>query len=214
MSHSRNMKYLLDNRILYRQYPIKDQPTEEYEWGSFYEDGTHEYYNLFNSPAKINSYKSLKWHIIVLWYLNQTLSVNKFTSLINYIGKKQNGFVTFNADPVVLDKLVQEIYGFEFDLAPKNRIKKVIFRDNTGLTKSEKLSIVGKLLGRSSKATPEAIYNCMLEMNDLGEKITIAKLAKHLKCTTRTIHRNLTDELRKEKDILNEEVQHSKLRTS
>ena len=73
MSHNRNMKYLNDHRIIYRRLPIKDKPSEVYDWGWFYKDGTHEYYNLFNSPAKITSYKSLKWHLIVLLYLNQEL---------------------------------------------------------------------------------------------------------------------------------------------
>ena len=50
---SRNMKYLNDNRIIYRKYS-EDQPTQEYKWGWYYADGTHGYYSLFNSPAKDN----------------------------------------------------------------------------------------------------------------------------------------------------------------
>ena len=44
----RAMKYLNDNRIVYRKYS-EDQPTQEYEWGWYYADGTHGYYSLFNS---------------------------------------------------------------------------------------------------------------------------------------------------------------------
>ena len=50
----RAMKYLNDNRIVYRKYS-DDQPTQEYEWGWYYADGTHGYYSLFNSDAKINT---------------------------------------------------------------------------------------------------------------------------------------------------------------
>ena len=39
---SRNMKYLNDNRIIYRKYS-EDQPTQEYKWGWYYADGTHGY---------------------------------------------------------------------------------------------------------------------------------------------------------------------------
>ena len=39
--------------------------------------------------------------------------------------------------------------------------------------------------------------------NDMDEKITISKLAKLLKCSSRTIHRNMSIELKNEKDILN-----------
>ena len=45
------MSYLNKNRIIYRRGPINDKPTETYEWGSFYEAGTHECYELFRSKA-------------------------------------------------------------------------------------------------------------------------------------------------------------------
>ena len=41
MSHERNMRYLNQQRIIYRREPITDTPTETYECGSFYENGTH-----------------------------------------------------------------------------------------------------------------------------------------------------------------------------
>ena len=162
MSHDRNMKYLTDQRVIYRRLPINDKPSEVYEWGWFYKDGTHEYYNLFNSPAKITTYKSLKWHLIVLWYLNQNFTLNEFKKISQYITEKKNNFITFKVKDEVLDKIISEIYTFDFELAPKNKIKKVIFKDFIPLTKNEKLSIVGKLLGRGTKASPESIYDCML----------------------------------------------------
>ena len=38
---SRNMTYLNNNNIIYRRDPISDKPTEVYEWGYYYEHGTH-----------------------------------------------------------------------------------------------------------------------------------------------------------------------------
>ena len=65
MSHyDRNMRYLHNNKIIYRRYPVNDKPTQEYSWGKFYEEGTHECYELFRSKAKITTYKSLKWHLL------------------------------------------------------------------------------------------------------------------------------------------------------
>jgi hypothetical protein len=208
------MKYLNDHRIIYRRLPIKDEPSEVYDWGWFYKDGTHEYYNLFNSPAKITTYKSLKWHLIVLWYLNQDIDFKQFKKIAAYITEIKNNFITFRVKEEVLNKIIDEAYAFDYELAPKNKVKKVIFKDFIPLTKNEKLSIVGKLLGRGTKASPESIYDCMLEISDLGEKITIAKLAKYLNCTSRTVHRNMTDELNLEKYRLNEEIQCKKLRTA
>ena len=71
------------------------------------------------------------------------------------------------------------------------------------------------MIGKSKQITEEDIYDMMLHVNDNGEKITITKIAKLLNCTPRTIHRNITNELKKEKELLNQEnekVQHSQLR--
>ena len=136
--YDRNTKYLDTNRIIYRCFPWSDEPTDTYEWGWFYENGTHQCYTLFNSRAKINTYKSLKWHLYVLWYLNPQLDQEAFAGLVKYICNKR------------------------------------------------------KLVGRS-KISESEIYDAMLLINDENENITITKVAKALKCSTRTIYRNMSN---------------------
>ena len=46
----------------------------------------------------------------------------------------------------------------------------------------------------------------MLMLNHGGWKITIARLANRLECSTRTIHRNMSIELKKEKELLNAQL--------
>jgi len=70
---------------------------------------------------------------------------------------------------------------------------------------SGKLKIVGQLIGRSSM-DKERIYQTMLDLNELGKKITISRIAGLLNCSTRTIHRHMCDDLKREKQLLNEEV--------
>jgi hypothetical protein len=94
----------------------------------------------------------------------------------------------------------------DLDEPPKNKMRKVIFKPNNGLCKEEKLRIVGELIGRSKRVTEDDIYNCMLEINDNDNKITITKLAKLLSCTTRTIHRNMGENLKREKELLNKQL--------
>jgi len=203
---SRKMFYLNNNNIVYRRDPISDKPTEVYEWGYFYEHGTYECYTLFRSKAQITTYKSLKWHLLVLWYLNPQLNPGKFEELAWFIAEKSNGFATFTMPELLLKTMIYEISMMDLDQPPKNKLRKVIFKDNTGLTKSEKLSIVGKLIGRGSKATPEDIYETMLLLHDDDKKITVAAIAKVLSVSTRTVYRNMTHELTKEKELLNEKV--------
>ena len=205
MSHDRNIKWLNDRRVIYRRDPITDIPTIETDQYKYYEDGTYEAYNLFNSKAKITTYKSLKWHLLVLYYLNENLLDLEFASICHFLADKNNGFVTFFISDKVLHEMIKDVIN-QGEIIPKNRKRKVIFKPYCMLSISEKLSIVGKLIGRSSNIDNEAIYQCMLDLNHMGKKITWSKVASLLKCSTRTIYRNLCDDLKKEKQTLNEEI--------
>jgi hypothetical protein len=214
VSH-RRLEYFVKNKIVYRQDPVNDLPTERYVWGDYYEDGTYECYSLFQSKAKINSNKSFAWHIMVLYYLNPSIDHNQLKSLANYIADKRNNFITFDIYESFLNKLVDDLYNNGIDEPPKNRTRKVIFKDTCGLTMNEKLSIVGSLIGRNKRVTPETIYDAMLFINDSGKKITINGIANMLGCAVRTIHRNINDSLKNEKAVLNneyEKIQRNKLR--
>lgn len=204
MSHDRNIKWLNDRHVIYRRDPVSDVPTVETAHYKYYEDGTHECYHLFNSKAKITTYRSLKWHFYVLYFLNQDKGLLP-TDVYEFIADKENGFVTFFISDRKLQAMINDVFqnGGE---PPVNKKRKILFKDYSGLTPNEKMSIVGTLIGRSSYVDGEAIYQCMLDINDTGKKITWAKVAGLLNCSTRTIQRNVNDCLKKEKAILNLEL--------
>ena len=207
MSHDRNIKWLNDRRINYRKDPVNDIPTIETALYKYYEDGTHECYHLFNSKAKITTYRSLKWHFYVLYYLNEDIPHGNpllMEILFKFIANKDNGFVTFFISDRKLQAMIDDVFqnGGE---PPVNKKRKILFKDYSGLTPNEKMSI-GTLIGRSSYVDGEAIYQCMLDINDTGKKITWAKVASLLSCSTRTIQRNINDQLKKEKDLLNKQL--------
>ena len=197
------MEYLNNNRIIYRRNPVTDKPSDVFEWGNFYKEGTHQCYELFRSKAKINTFRSLKWHLLVLLYLNPELEEEQFKKLSKYIAYKSNNFITFEISEDVLFNIIESIYKLDLGRPPKNKLRKIIFKDQTGLTKSEKLSIVGKLIGRSKIATKENIYECMNAIHDMHEYITVQTIARMLGCSTRTVYRNLDNQLKTEKNLLN-----------
>ena len=203
MSQVRNMKWLNERRIVYRQDPINDMPDEETDKYNYYFKGTYEYYHLFNSKAKITTYKSLKWHFLVLYYLNK--QPKSLSNIFRFIANKDNGFVTFFIKPQVLENMIKDVIeqGGE---PPVNKIRKIIFKDYSGLTASEKMSIVGSLIGRSSIISAESIYQCMLDLNELDKQITWNKVATLLNCSERTIIRNINIQLKNEKKLLNEKI--------
>ena len=202
----RNLTYLNNNRIVYRRLPITDKPTIENDQYMFYENGTHECYELFRSSAKITTYKSLKWHLLVLWYLNPKLNPDKFKYLAEYIVHKPNGFVSFNVSERLLEKVIYGVSMSDLDRPPKNKLRKVIFKPFTGLTKEQKLSIVGSLIGVTNKICADDIYHCMIDLNDWGKKITIGRIAGLLDCSSRTIHRHMCEDLKREKELLNQQL--------
>jgi len=204
MSH-RDLRYLNNNRIIYRRYS-SDIPTSSHNWGWYYADGTHGYYALFNNKAKINTIRSLKWHLLTLWYLNLELNKTKFTQLANYIIYKENGFVTFNIGSKLINKIVEDVFRQDLDAPPKNRLRKVVFKDSSGLTTIEKLKIVGQVIGQAKGIKQDDIYEAMLYIHE-NQLITIPRIAETLKCTTRTIYRHMSKELKEEKQLLNKQYE-------
>ena len=206
MSHERNLEYLNRHRIVYRRMPITDKPDQENECYMFYLNGTHECYELFRSKAKITTYRSLKWHLLTLWYLNPQLDLDDFMQVAEIIANKEHGFISFNMHPELLRKIVYEVSMCDLEEPPKNKLRKVIFKYGNGLCKEEKLRVVGELIGRSKRIHEDDIYECMIDLNDMGKKITIGRIAGLLDCSTRTIHRNMCEELKREKELLNQQL--------
>ena len=203
---SRNLTYFNNNRIVYKRDPITDKPTYETDKYMFFEHGTHECYHLFTSKAKITTFKSLKWHLLVLWYLNPQLDQDQFMVVAKIIAHKPNGFTSFAIHADLLRKIVYEVSMLDLEEPPNNKLRKVIFKYSNGLTKEEKLSIVGELIGRTKRIHADDIYQCMLDLNDMGKTITISRIAGLLDCSSRTIHRNMGEELKREKELLNKQL--------
>ena len=202
----RRFDYLIHKRVIWRREPVTDVPDIETDKYMFYKNGTYQCYNLFRSKAKITTYRSLKWHMLVLWYLNPYWDEHDAMDIAMYITDRQNGFVTFNINRWNVARLIDDLSVVDLEHPPTNKLRKIVFKWNCGLTKSEKLSIVGQLIGKMNGIDKSDIYEAMIQINYEGYKIIISKLAKMLNVTPRTIYRHMNDELKKEKQRLNTEI--------
>jgi hypothetical protein len=205
-SMERQFKYLTSKRVVWRRDPTTDIPDEETKQYLFYKNGTYQAYDLFRSKAKITTYRSLKWHMLTLWYLNPDWTEHDAMDVAMHIVNKNNGFITFNINRWNTARLIDDLSVLDLDHPPKNKLRKIIFKFNCGLTKQQKLSIVGKLIGRINGIDSADIYEAMLQINYEGDKIITSRLAKMLNVTPRTIYRHMSDELKLEKIKLNEET--------
>ena len=147
----------------------------------------------------------------MLWYLNPKLDQDDFDALSKYICNKRTGFVTFTINDHHLRNMVYEVSMHDLDEPPNNKIRKIIFNEHSGLTPEAKMSIVGGLVGKSKVVNEDEIYQCMLDIYDDNLLITIRGIAKILKCSTRTIHRNMSMQLKKEKELLNQQINNEKI---
>ena len=204
--YERNLELLNRRRIVYKREPITDIPDIENDKYMFFENGTYQCYDLFKSTAKITTYKSLKWHLLVIWYLNPGIDQDEFMDIALEISAKTNGFVSFNMPVDLLKKIVYEVCMLDFEQPPKNKLRKVIFKLHSGLSKEDKLSIVGRLIGRSNKTHADDVYQAMIDIHDLGQKITIKRISEALRVSSRTIHRYMCEDLKREKELLNKQL--------
>ena len=140
--------------------------------------------------------------MLVLWHLNPDMDKTQFSELASVITHKPNGFTTFNLSADILKEIINDVYLQDLEQPPKNKLRKIVFKDGCGLEVKQKLSIVGQIIGRGKAITKEDIYEAMLQVHD-DSIITVPKIAKVLGCTPRTIHRNMGEELRQEKQLLN-----------
>ena len=144
--------------------------------------------------------------MLTLWYLNPDWNEHNAMDIAIYITNKDNGFITFAINKWNIERLIKDISLLDLDKPPINKLRKIIFKWDCVLTKTEKLSIVGKLIGRMNGVKTSYIYETMLQINYEGDKIIISRLAKILNVTPRTIYRHMNDELKQEKIKLNEET--------
>jgi predicted nuclease of restriction endonuclease-like RecB superfamily len=130
---------------------------------------------------------------------------DEFRDLASFLADKQNGFVTFSMSQQTLESLIYDVSMMELDKPPPNKLRKIIFKDACTLNSKEKLQIVGQMVGKQRLSETE-IYDAMIMLHDDGEKLTINKIAEALGVSSRTIHRNMSTELKKEKELLNSEL--------
>lgn len=205
-----NLDWLHRNRVAYKCYPYTDTPSETHHWGWYYENGTTERYKLFYSDNKISSYRSLYWHLSVIYWVNSSavrklepIKKYSFLSVCLFLSSKENGFVSFDIKEESVEKIYKTI--IKLNQKPTNKSVKFVFRDGAGLSFKDKMSIIGSY-SNSSKISDEAIIEAIKKNKESGDRVTNKSLSLIIGCSERTIQRHMTDDLKKLKKTMNNEV--------
>ena len=59
----RNLTYLNNKRMIYRRLPTTDKPDIDTKEFMYFQNGTHQCYELFRSSAKITTYQIGRAHV-------------------------------------------------------------------------------------------------------------------------------------------------------
>ena len=97
------------------------------------------------------------------------------------IANYKYGFIAFDIPPELLKRIIYDVSMCDLEEPPKNKLRKVIFNDNCPLDLSQKLTIVGQLIGRSKSIHEDDIYQCMLDINHMGNKNNYKKACRLIK---------------------------------
>lgn len=158
----------------------------------------YDYYNIFTTnELTIVSYKSFTWMVSVLYHLNRDAIRLDNRILFNAAQFASETLVKYvSILPNYVDNLVEGI--IDRDEIPTPQPRHIIFNPLTTLSRNDKLMIVGKHApSRKKTFSADKIEEVIELMMTYKKKITFSEVAKTLGCSTKTIQRNLSEELKK-----------------
>lgn len=159
-----------------------------------YFDTPVNFYTLYRSTRKINTFDEFEYIGELLFHLNPEISEKLFKQLMLELGDRSNKHVIRTYSEKRILDMCDKVYGSED--APYCRRKRVVlFNPAKVMTIDEKRMIVGSVVG-NRKANEELIYDAIEELMFLDEKITYDKISSILKCSRQTVAHKTTPRLK------------------
>lgn len=189
----------------WKLYPVIMQSLFDFEGYDFlFFDEPVPYYHLYRTERKLNSLWEVKYVGEVLLYLNPDMNYLTFKEMLLTLTDRGNGHIIRTYSKIKVVNMCEELYNqFDSESLPYVRRKrKIVFNYSRSISKDEKMSIVGQVIGRGN-ITQEKLYCAVESLIEKGGKITIVNIAKELKCCRQTIYRHLSRALREVIDYHN-----------
>lgn len=153
------------------------------------------YYRLYRTSRKINSFAELEYVAEKFVYLNPEFDFDLMKRLFLELSDRSSGHVirTYGSDRV--EHMVERVYEKKkVPYCPK--LRKIIFNPTKRLTKSEKMKIVGKLIGGKPRLSEEDLMMIITDMRENKIKITITKIAELTDKTKHIVNQSVTEKIR------------------
>ena len=160
-----------------------------------------DFYTLYRSTRKINTFNELEYFAEVLIHLNPKLEKGLFIRLMLELADRVNGHVirTYSEERIL--EMCDNVF-FNRKVPFCRRKRKILFNPSKIIPIEDKRMIIGKVLSKGVNNL-EAIYNMVEEYMEEGQIIYISEIAKKLNMSHRTVQRAIDKHLKSVIDFHN-----------
>lgn len=153
------------------------------------------HFDLNNVDHRVSSFNQLKYYAEVFLYLNPDISYDIFRGLFRWLGDRENGRSIRTYSKARVDDMIQDVYH-----NPKEpycrRMRRVVFNPESIMSTSEKLSIVAQIVSKGLTFTEKDLIDAIEHMAQARIIINYERLANTLMCSTKTVNRLMTTEIK------------------
>ena len=140
------------------------------------------YYRLYRTTRKINSFKELQYIAEKFIYLNPNFDIPLMTKLFLDLSDRSNGHIIRTYGQVRVENMVLTVT--QQNKTPYcARKRKVIFNPSKRIDRKEKMKIVGNLISSKQRPAKQYLDNIVQELWQDNIKITISKVAEVARTT-------------------------------
>jgi hypothetical protein len=165
------------------------------------------FYRLYRTSRKINSFAELEYVAEKFIHLNPDYELEHMKRLFVQLSERSSGHTirTYGQDRV--EAMVESVCKKrKVPYCPK--LRKVVFNPSKRMSKSEKMKIVGQLIGTKPRLSEKDLIAVIEDMAENKIKITVSKIAELTDKTKHLVNQSLTEKTKNLIKVLNEKIKH------
>lgn len=167
------------------------------------------HFDLINIDHRVVSFNQLKYYAEVFFYLNPDISYEIIRGLFRWLGDRENGRSIRTYSKARVDDMIEDVY--QHPKVPYcRRMRKVVFNPEIIISVEEKLSIVAQMVSKGLTFTENDLRMAIENLSNARLIITHDALSEYLMCSTKTIHRLMTVELKNKIKLENINIKREK----
>lgn len=163
------------------------------------------FYRLYRTSRKINSFAELEYVAEKFIYLNPNYNLEHMKRLFVQLSDRSSGHTIRTYGKERVEYMVVSVYKKrKIPYCPK--LRKVVFNPSKRMSKSEKMKIVGQLVGTKPRLSEQDLISVIEDMAENKIKITISKIAELTDKTKHIVNQSLTKKTKYLIKELNEKI--------